>query len=787
MSVTIGGLVFNGATGTPYPVIPEAALEAWTTAAEAYRFRGSPRKDGGEITAWLDCTHVNAQRRLAEAGGLIGYLVAVQYPHGTISYMPVATVSGEWQAMAGTTNGGVLVVRFTFDYDIQKYGGEVERSLVWCETSSSLAGPWTKQATWACFGQQDGLGTYLGDSEATAVGVLPDLSLIGKYVRLVRKAGYPTTKTVEWVGCITTAAASGRRDPVSGVGWGSRTVYQFAGIGAVLDRLVPVNWRGTDEGANGGIGGPPGTATVQAVMGHRDFNVDFAPDKGGSLVQVDAATTVGGSPMPTVYLHASGAPVTATLWTAEESLRTFLAITRLNHTSIPVVVSNAALLDYSDTWKVAGLSVLRFIAQVVSPTYGRTFRLDVVTGEAGVDGSGYVTVVPIDLDAAGSEADISTDASKEWSATISGEATLDTWWFDMGNREFVATVEFDDAIGLPGYKGWLAADETSWNGLTGEALNNNMLSAVWRRFVLRRLWNGTALGDSIPTKRQVIAGEETGVLTITADATPDGVYGGWRISRTIPTAVDMGGYENQVEPTTGYAGPMLWWYKGGTYTMLHEDLQVQAETDMNGITLGRGGTDATAIKTKFADSNTIRATLSFIHYLSWRVSRKSAAAQPRSDAPRTGITYERAANPRMDTAGTPILGLTNGTTPIFGVDAKRMDRGPDIAAQADKLKRWMLTNDGTAQWSSVNSDTLTPVPGSMVSQLKVVADPGPPPVVGTIVVGGIPVSQRRVSWDRFNPGVTWTASRIQPGLFGLVPAIAKQNSLPFSYEQKAKR
>jgi hypothetical protein len=777
MSVTIGGLSYNGATGTPYPVVPEGNLKAWATAAEAYRYRGSPRKDGGEIVAWLDCTQVNAQRRLAEAGGHIGKIVSVVYPHGTINNLIVASVSGEWQAKAGTTNGGVLVLRITFDYTNKKDSGDVEKSLVWCETSSALAGPWTQQPTWACLGSQDGIGTYAGDAEASVVNELPDLSLVGKYVRLVLKDNYPTTKSVQWVGAIATVGAHGRRDPSTGTKWGSKTTYQFAGIASVLAALYPTDWLGTQQGGED-FGGPSpaGGSTTQATCGFMDFNAGGGKDRGSSLVTVTPET------VNQVYLHGTGVGPLGDKWNAGQALRTFLNITRnrLNNFPIKLDTSFDALLTYEETWSVEGQSVLDFIAQVLSPSVKRTFRLDTTTGESGVAGSGFVSIVPIDLEAAGSEVDVSTNSSTDWQASLDGTQTNDRWFLDLGPREFIATVTFDAASFEDGTKGWTGADRLTWDGRTGEGLVDSKILAVFRRFVMRRDWGLFTSGgsiDRIPNTRALDTGKETGELSGNQTA-PDGTYGGLRILRTLPfgPGADFSGASDKpISPQTPTTGPLVWWFKGGTYTLAHEDYQVQVEQEMAGITLGRGGADSVAIKAKIDDSNTIRATLSFVHYLNWRASRLTAGTEPRTDAPRVGISRLRPAMRRTDIIQDTIVGLTNATTTVLAA-AGRKDNGPDIADLADGFKRWFLTDSGTLQWTNPSVDVLTPLPGTIISQVKVVRTAGPPPVVGTLVLGGIPVAQRRVSWDLFAPGVTWTASRVMPTLsIGGKGAVVAQN------------
>jgi hypothetical protein len=209
--------------------------------------------------------------------------------------------------------------------------------------------------------------------------------------------------------------------------------------------------------------------------------------------------------------------------------------------------------------------------------------------------------------------------------------------------------------------------------------------------------------------------------------------------------------------------------------LAHEDYQVQVESEMAGITLGRGGDDQTKIKAKLADANIIRATLSFVHFLTWRVSKKSAAAKPRTDAPRLTMSNLRPGMRRVDIIQDTVVGLTDATTPVLAA-AGRKDNGPDLAGFGDAFKKWFLTDAGSLVWTAPSVDSLTPVPGTILSQVKVTVTAGPPPTVGTIALGGIPVSQRRVSWDRYNPGVTWSASRIMPSItMGGKGAVVAQN------------
>jgi len=775
MSVSIGGLSYGGAMGTPYPVVPVANLKSWATVAETYRFRGSPRKDGGFITAWLDCTQINAQRRLAEAGGQIGYIISVIYTHGTISNLLVASVNGEWQAKAATTNGGILVIRITFDYENNKDSGDVERSLVWCEVASALAGPWTQKPTWACLGQQEGLGTYVGDSEATVVNELPDTTLVGKYVRLVLKDGYPGVKDVKWVGVIQTVGAHGRRDPSTGTKWGSKTTYQFAGIGAVLAKLFPTEWRGTLQGGED-IGGAAGGAAVQAVCGFADFNAGGGKDRGNNLVIV-APEIVG------IFLHGTGLGPLGDKWNAGQALRTFLNITRNNLGNFPIKLDVAfdPLLDYKETWATSGQSVLDFIAQVLSPSVKRTFRLDTTTGELGVAGSGFVSIVPIDIEAAGTEVDITVNSSTDWEASIDGTQTNDTWYLDLGPREFIATVGLNATGGVEGTRGWTAGDALIWDARTGLGLVDSQIMAVWRRFVMARTWNQLTVGAQIPNIRALNGfSEETGEL-LGNQTPPDGVYG-WRISRTLPFGPgnDFSAPSAKVvTPKSPVMGPLVWWVKAGSHELAHEDFQIQVEQEMAGITLGRGGADSTTIKAKITDGFDIRATLSFVHYFTWRCSRFGVIAVPRTDAPRVGITRLRPEIRRTDIVNNTFVGLLDATTPVLAAGGRK-DDGPDIADLADGFKRWFLTNSNTLQWNAPSVDVLTPLPGFMVSQVKVPVSAGPPPTTGIIALGDIPVAQRRISWDLFDPSVSWTASRIMPaiGIGGRGAVVAQNGNIP---------
>jgi hypothetical protein len=98
MSVTVGLVTFDGATGTPHPPLSEAALKAYANTAAAYRYGGTAPTDEGELLVWQDCTETVAQQQLRAMGSLVGYVISVAYPHGTIAGVALASVRGEWQA-----------------------------------------------------------------------------------------------------------------------------------------------------------------------------------------------------------------------------------------------------------------------------------------------------------------------------------------------------------------------------------------------------------------------------------------------------------------------------------------------------------------------------------------------------------------------------------------------------------------------------------------------------------------------------------------------------------------
>jgi hypothetical protein len=134
---------------------------------------------------------------------------------------------------------------------------------------------------------------------------------------------------------------------------------------------------------------------------------------------------------------------------------------------------------------------------------------------------------------------------------------------------------------------------------------------------------------------------------------------------------------------------------------------------------------------------------------------------------------------RTDIINETVVGLTNATTEVLAAGGRK-DNGPAIGDLADALKRWQLTDSGSLQWSVPSTEILTPLPGVIVAQVKVVASSGPPPVTGILALGGIPIAQRRVSWDAFAPGVTWTANRIMPSLSlgGKGAVVAQAGNIP---------
>jgi hypothetical protein len=768
MSVTVGGIVFGGATGTPYPPLSAAQVQSWAASAEAYRFRGSPPGGEGTLDAWADLNEADALARLRAAGSLVGSVVSVVYPHGTITGVAVADVAGDWQARRGTVNGGVLLVRFTFNRGADRKDGDTERTSVKVQTAPALAGPWTDEDGWAAFAGSDGLGTYVGESQATVNGKAPDPAKLGLWVRMVRKGASPVTPSdIEWAGVIVGVSSSARRDRASGVGWGSATVYRFAGVGHVLAQLFPQAWqedRATSpnsptpyqgstpfDGSSADIGEPP------------PFNAGGVGNRGSTLVTLD----VGG---PQVYLHARGLGTSGFEWTALQAARACIAQVRRTVPSLPLIKLDdltPAVLTYRATWEVARLSLLGQLASIMSTEQERTFRVTIDW-----TGTPSIVVVPVDLSAAGTAHDLTGPEVTDWRCDLDAATVADQWWLDAGPRSFLTTVEFV-GVGTAtagGVRGWSAAQQTAYDAAADANAKEAVgLANVWHRFVVDPAWAGTDyLGASaIPYLRALDGGQETGEL-VAGLAYPQGTVA-WKVERTLPIGSGQDWTATypttKIDPKAPREGPLVFWSKTGSpLSAIHYAQQIAVLDDLAGIEVGRDSTDADATKAKLVtDGFRIVATLSFVHPLSWRVSKR--VTSPRTDAPRQAFTYlPPDAFSRVDAMEHAIIKVDGAGAAVHAA-AGRIDGAASLTAVRDRFARWYTTPDGSAEWRRRTATTRTPDPGSIVASIKVILDQGPPVVDATVVIGS-PVTRRVVSWDYYNPGVTWSVDRVVPALSG---------------------
>lgn len=767
MSVLVGGVTFDGATGTPYPPLTPAQLASYAAGAESFRYAGTAPQGEGSLLAWADLGEADALARLRAASGLVGYVVNVDYPHGSILGVAVATVTGDWQASRGTVNGGVLVVRFTFNRSSDKQDGNTERTIVKVQTAPALAGPWIDEAGWAAFAGSDGLGTYVGESQATVVGQAPNPAKVGRWVRMVLK---DTPTSVQWVGVIVGVSAEGRRDPAQGIGWGTSTTYRFAGIGHVLAQLFQPEWReGTETSPNTPS---PFQGSSPALDGHADigepltFNADGRGNRGTQLVQLDAA------PAPTVYLQSRALGDVGERWTALQAGRHCIAQMRRARTTLPRIVLDDTvppILDYAGTWEVARLSLLGQLAEILSPAQERSFRLTVDWTAS----PPRIVVVPVNLAAAGAAHDLTGEEVVDWRCNIDGATQVDQWWLDAGPRSFLQTVEFvgTGTVSAGGVRGWSAAQQTAWDAANANGREAIALSHVWHRFIMAPTWAGENYlgGDPLPYLRQTDGdGQETGELTAGAGDKP-AAHVAWGIERTLP--VGAGQDWTAAYPTTKLAtdtpreGPLVYWRKSGSpLAAVHFSQQIDVCDRLAGIIVGRDAADADANRVKFVtDGFVLVATLSFVHPLSWRVSK--LVTSPRTDAPRMGFTYLPAdAFNRVDAMSNAIVKVDADGAAVHAA-AGRRDGDASLTAVRDRFARWFTTPDGSAEWRRRSIAVLTPNPGEVVASIDVVLDPGPPVTEATILVGS-PVTRRVVSWDLYNPGVTWSADRLVPALSG---------------------
>ena len=757
MTVSIGGLVFDGATGTPYPRLPLVQAAAWATSAKAYRFPGQVRMDQGTMSAWIDIGEADALAFLRAASSLVGYQVSVIYPHGTITPLSVASVDGQWQAARGTVNGGVLVVRFVFNSDADKDEDISQRSLVKVQTAPTLGGAWTDQAQWACFTSADGLGTYAGEAEAIHRNNAPDPTMLGKWVRLVLVG----TVTPVWVGVIVGCGAEARRDPKTGAGWGGQAVYQFAGVAHAMAQLWAPRWlearqATTSEQEGASVGGFADTSAPLS------FNLEGAGN-------ASSATFAPNGEAPPIQLHARGMLDIAETFTGDVAFRVLRAQFLKAYPTMPALVMSAPDLATMSGWTDRYVrnqgSLLDMVAQLIGPDMGYTFRL---VADSVAD---TITVQLVDLAAAGATYDLTTeDAAIEWSMRLDAMQTVDRWYVDAGRRTYLATLKAAAAVDDGRLvKGWTLAQEAAWDAATNR--DKLDITQVWRRWTLRHDWAGeTFNSNQVPYTRDVDGGgQETGeleTLAPTPEDYPDGPTA-WKVERTIPTGPGKdwtagGPSAAKAAPQTQRDGPLFWFVKAGQpWEPLHYDLQVTVGDKYASIMLGRNAADGATIKAKFTAGYFIYGTLSMIHPKSYRASALQAEA--RTDMPRTGVTTLPSGQvARIDVQPDTVIRLDDAGQPQYA-NPGRKDRGASVSVVRDRFRRWYQTPDGGATWKRNDVDVMTPNPGDVVAALDVIIQSGTPPTTATVAIGS-PVARRIVQWDRYDPSVTWTASRIAPNI-----------------------
>jgi hypothetical protein len=790
MSVTIGISTVDGATGTPHPPLSEAALKAYADTAAAFRYKGTAPTAEGQMMVWHDCTELGAQQKLRELGSMVGYVVTVAYPHGSIVGVCVSNVQGEWQAKAGTVNGGVMVARVTFDRKSDKESGDEVRSLVIVQTASALAGPWTTRDKWASLKGSDGTGTYAGEAIATHVGAPPDTTQIGKWVRMVWKTAVdpdnPTAAEIDWVGVIIGASASARRDPAKGIGWGAEAVYRCAGIAHVFAQLVPFSWWEMQEAGTTPLpfqGALPQTTTFTDVGRPIDYNADGIGNASNNDVQLDAA------PAPKVFLHARGIGTAGQNFTAYMALQNAIAQVRRREPTLPPIVVDATYagaspgdkLFYVEQFPVGKQSLLGIIDTIVNSDNQRTFRFVVDWAASPV----AIKIVVTDATVGEPEAnvvalDLTGETVASWSCDYDGGTVRDTWGLDAGDRSFVMTVAMFPTDTVDGFqRGFSLAQQTAWEAAPATApaqlRNNNDLVHVWRQFALSPKWTGVgATGVQVmPYERTIVAGEETGELETGNGLYPTGIFA-WKFDRAmplgegfdwttpvVPPSGGAGGIVTRSGPTTG---PLVWWRKSGQpLDQIHDDYQFDYGDATASILIGRTAEEAAAIKAKMVtDGYEIWATVSFIHPKTWRCTAKIAPA--RTDAPRMGITYLPASMyNRTDLLGGTVLSVDGSGTPIYGTPGRR-DGAGSITALRDKHKTFVQTSSATIEWQLRDATLTTPTVGAVVTQAKVITETSP--LTESTLAMRVVIARRTRSWDAYNPYTHWTANPIVPNLGG---------------------
>jgi hypothetical protein len=530
-----------------------------------------------------------------------------------------------------------------------------------------------------------------------------------------------------------------------------------------MAQLWPPLWLEAQEGSTADQEGAAlaGFANVDAPL---PFNLEGAGNS-------STGTFSPNGEMPGIWLHARGKLDLAGVWTGQSAWLNIKAQYLNAYPTMPALAMSisdqATMALWGDRYVRNQGSLLDQVAQLINPDIGYTFRI-VADSVANT-----ITVSLVELNAAGVPIDLTTEAAAyQWSMRLDGMQTVDRWYVDAGRRTYLATLKVAAAADSGRMvKGWTSAQETAWDAAVNK--DKQDITQVWRRWTLRHDWAGeTFNSQQIPYTRTVdLSAQETGELETTGPVEdyPNGPTSWW-VERTIPTGpgkdwVAGGSSAAKASPQLQRDGPLLWWVKSGEpWDPLHYDLQVTVGDKYASLMLGRDAADGATIRDRFADGWTIYATLSMVHPKSYRVSAREAT-EPRTDMPRTGFTFLPTGQvARIDVQPDTVIRLDDTGQPEYADDGRK-DRGANLTTVREAFRKWYTTPDGGATWSRQDVDLMTPDPGTIVATLDVVIRSGTPPTEATVNLGS-PVSRRVVRWDRYDPSVTWTASRIAPVLTG---------------------
>ena len=764
MTVLIGPYPFDGATGTPRRPLSSIQASTWRQNAGAFRWQGNPTGDCGAVEAWLDCTEVDAQVRILTLTALVGQRIDVAFEGGTVAGVPLAEVTGEWAPKAGTQHGGVLVIQCRFDTAADGTGGDApdeDLSTAYVETARALAGPWTARPGWIAESAAEGLGLYVGESEAYVLGEGPDDDLIGAWVRLVDRG----TDNPRWYGVIV--GASMQAQTLDGVAQDARTTYRFAGVASVLHQaFLPSWWESrTSDGPDDGGGDLSNLADVGSPL---PFNGDGRDDMG-------PPAPVPGDPLgEDVPIHARGAPIAR--WTAGDAVRCILAHVRAAWGFRVVLDAAGVDLSYDGSWSVVG-SPLVAITSILHPDADRSFRVEVDPVEGGL------VIVAVDLSSLGDVVDLTDDSVTAWDIDRDGADTVDRLYVEGPRPWWVATIghQYDERGALPGgsalWRGWAQQQETDFGGLLPEDLDQNALGYVWRRLVLRWNWQGMGFAGfgapRVPYVRAVDAqGQETGELEFGAPASAyPHARAAWTINRTMPLGPGKDWVESTafVEARDDQEGPLVFWHKPGErWEFAHFDYQIRVTDDNAGVIVGRTGEEAEAIRQRLVDDDfRLAATLSFLHPFAYRVSAVAAVA-PRDDLIRSGGVFVHGEHwQRTDVAADTVYDINDDGDPVFA-DPGRKDTGGDLVDVRERLRRYRMTPAGAVSWVVDGIEAEWDL-GFVVSGATVRPTAGGSAVDVTLPIDA-PIARRSWSLRPGEEATTYAASRVAPGV--MTPFIA---------------